>query len=303
MKNLTLQLENPPQGVYFPGMTVYGVVIVENDTEPMAYRAIEVVLNGGAHVHWTSIDHDDSTINHDGDESYIQSNSVLWDKDRDAAGGMYPVGTYHYQFSFQLVAPKLPPNHKGDIGHISYKVVATIQKEGVPLKSSPQASVPITVANAVAISHPSLLQPRSKEVQKTLSCLCCASGPIVITATVPRTGYCAGCDSIPLEVTIENGSSRTVRQLVAAIVKNVIYKTNEGETQSNSTGVTSMANDHVIEPHTTLVWKPNTFNVPYTETTLEICASKVTRGKLINGQLLAHSRAIEYYFICFNRLA
>ena len=84
----------------------------------------------------------------------------------------------------------------------------------------------ITVANEVPISHPSLQQSRSKEVRKTPCCLCCASSPIVITATVPHTGYCVGCDSIPIEVTVENEirSSCTVRQLVAAIVKNVIMK-------------------------------------------------------------------------------
>ena len=258
-------------------MTVSGVVIVENDTGPKAYKSIRVALNGGAHVYWSETrgsGEDRTTAHYYGNETFIQCYSVLWDKDRDAAGGTYPVGTYHYQFSFQLAAPKLPPSYNGVIGSyngcISYTVDATLYKEG--LLKSDQASAPITVANAVAISHPSLQQPRFKEIQKTPCCLCCASGPIVITAIVPRTGYCVGRDSIPLEVTIENGSSRTVRQLTAAICKRVMCRSDGGHTRFYDTTVASIASQQPIAPHTTLVWKPETFEVPYVETTLDNCA-------------------------------
>ena len=156
-------------------------------------------------------------------------------------------------------------------GRISYTVDATLYKEGL-FKSDQKVSAPITVANAVAISHPSLQQPRSKDIRKTLCCLCCASGPIVITATVPCTGYCVGHDSIPLEVTVENGSSRTVRQLTAAISKRVICRSDGGHTQFYNTTVASIASNQPIAPHTTLVWNPETFEVPYVETTLDNCA-------------------------------
>ena len=104
MKSFTIQLDNPPQGVYFPGMTVSGVVIVENDSEPKAYRKILVALTGEACVYFLI-----GKATYHGSESIIHCHLVLWDKDRDAAGGKYPVGTYHYQFSFPLVAPNLPP--------------------------------------------------------------------------------------------------------------------------------------------------------------------------------------------------
>ena len=288
MKNFTIQLNNPPQGVYFPGATVSGVVIAENDTEPKAYKLIQVALNGEANVHWSESHgsgNNRRTVHYHGNESFIHCHSVLWDKDRDAAGGKYPIGTYHYQFSFQLVAPKLPPSHNGHTGRITYVVVATVQKEGL-LNRNTVVSAPITMANAVAISHPSLQQPRSMEVHKTLCCLCCASGPIVITAIVPRTGYCIGRDSIPLEVTIENGSSRNVRQLVAAIVKNVIYRSNGGRMRPVSATIASAASQEPIAPHTTLVWKPEVFEVPYTETTSESCnVIKITYCLKVSGTI------------------
>lgn len=273
MKNFTIRLNNPPQGVYFPGTTVSGVVVAENDEEPKAYRMIQVVLNGEARVRWSESSgsgNNRRTTNYYGNETFIQCHSVLWDKDRDAGGGMYPVGTYHYQFSFQLVAPKLPPTHEGHTGRITYSIDATVHKEGA-LKLNQKVSAPITVINAVAISHPSLQQPRSMEEQKTVCCLCCASGPIVVTATVQRTGYCVGRDSIPFEVTIENGSNRNVRQLVAAIMKNVIYRSNSGRTRPSYITAASVASREPIAPHTTLVWKPDAFEVPYIETTSQSC--------------------------------
>ena len=50
MKNFAIQLDNPQQGVYFPGMTISGVVIAENVSELKAYRMIRVALTGEACV-------------------------------------------------------------------------------------------------------------------------------------------------------------------------------------------------------------------------------------------------------------
>ena len=49
MKNFAIQLDNPQQGVYFPGMTISGVV-AENVSELKAYRMIRVALTGEARV-------------------------------------------------------------------------------------------------------------------------------------------------------------------------------------------------------------------------------------------------------------
>ena len=274
-------------------MTVSGVVIVENDTGPKAYKSIQVALNGGAHVHWseahTSGTGTSQVTRHysvNGNETFIQRYSVLWDKNRDAAGGMYPVGTYHYQFSFQLAAPKLPPTHYGHVGQISYIVDATVHQEGAS-KYINKVSAPITVANAVAISHPSLQQPCSKTIQRILHHhLCFNAGPIAITATVPRTGYCIGHDSIPLEVTVENGSSRTV-QLAAEIEKHVTYSSNSGRTRYNYETVARIASSEPTAPHTTFTWKPEAFGVPYAETTSESCAIvKVSYSLRVTGDII-----------------
>ena len=54
MKNFKLQLNNPPQGVYFPGMMVTGTVTAETDV-PKDYKQIQVQLVGRADVHWSEM--------------------------------------------------------------------------------------------------------------------------------------------------------------------------------------------------------------------------------------------------------
>ena len=71
---------------------------------------------------------------------------------------------------------------------------------------------------------PGVLEPKLLQVQKTLCCLCCASGPISITARISRSGFCIGVgDSIPLEMDVENGSNRQIRQLQAILIRQVTY--------------------------------------------------------------------------------
>lgn len=116
MKTFTIQLDDPPKGLYYPGTTISGVVIAENDEEPKAYRAIEVVLNGEAYAKWSETrgtGESRQSFLYKWNEKLIYNRVTLWDKDRDADGGMYPVGSNSYKFSFELEAPKLPPTYIG----------------------------------------------------------------------------------------------------------------------------------------------------------------------------------------------
>ena len=89
-------------------------------------------------------------------------------------------------------------------------------------------------------------------MEKTLCCLCCASGPISLTARVPRTGFCVDRDVIPFEVDIENGSNRQIRQLVAQLQKQVVYIA-DGHRQHSVTTVADVASDP-IEPRNSRPW-------------------------------------------------
>ena len=269
MKDFKLQLNYPPQGVYFTGMTVTGTVLAVSD-EPKNYKAIEVKIIGFAHVHWSESHGSGENVRietYTSHEDYLDTSVCVWDKDTSAGGGQFPAGSYLFPFSLQLVGNNLPASYEGTVGQIKYTIEARVIKS--MLKRDILCETTIKVANVVEINHPNLLQPKSMEVEKTLCCLCCASGPIVITTRIPRTGYCVIQDSIPMEVSVENGSSREVRQIVASIHKLVDY-TAQGHHRHDSLDVATIASEPV-PAHNTTIWKPPPLAVPDTPATSINC--------------------------------
>ena len=270
MKDFKLQLNNPPQGVYFPGMMVTGTVTAETDV-PKDYKQIKVQLVGRADVHWSESHgsgNNRRTVHYTSDEQYLNCFAVLWDKD-NAGGSAFPVGIYHFNFSLQLAAPKLPASYEGTVGRIRYTVEARVVKQGL-LKLDTTAKAIIPVANLVTINSPRLMSPVSMEVQKTLCCWCCASGPIVMNVRIPRTGFCIKYDSIPIEVSVENGSSREIRQVTASIHKQVLY-TARGRHRHDLNDINTIGSEP-ITPHNSIVWRPNPLTIPETSPTLTSCA-------------------------------
>ena len=269
MKDFQLQLNYPPQGVYFTGMAVTGTVLAVSD-EPKNYKAIQVKILGFAHVHWSESrgSGENARIEtYTSHEDYLDTSVCVWDKDTSAGGGRFPAGSYLFPFSLQLVGNNLPASYEGTVGQIKYTIEARVLK-GM-LKHDIVCETTIKVVNAVEINRPDLLQPKSMEVEKTLCCLCCASGPIVITAHIPRTGYCIQQDSIPMEVAVENGSSREVRQIIASIHKVVEY-TAQGHYRYDNLDIATIASEPV-PAHNTTVWQPPPLVVPVTPATSINC--------------------------------
>ena len=191
----------------------------------------------------------------------------VWDKET-CGGSSFPVGSHSIPFSLQLVGNNLPPSYEGTVGRIRYTLTSKIFKSG-SLKRNKTCEAVLTIGSVVDINTPSLLQPQSMEVQKTICCLCCTSGPIVITARIPRSGYCAVTDAIPLEVIIENDSNRNIRNVAASICKVVQY-TARGHHRYDSVKLASIVSDR-ITAHGSLTWCPTPLSVPGTVPTILSC--------------------------------
>lgn len=208
MKYFSLQLDSPSKGIYFPGMAITGTVIATSD-KPKDYRAIKVRLLGEANVHWTvNRGSGESDLVYDSHESYIDQTINVWEVQ---TFGMFTAGEHSFPFSFQLPrGDSIPASYSSSVGNITYKVISEVVKGTTSgtfgKRDETRCVVPITVSNVVDINKPNLLQPYSKEVSTSVCCWCCTSGPILITADLPRTGYCSQQDDIPLEIEIENGS-------------------------------------------------------------------------------------------------
>ena len=267
-KEFRLELTNPPQGVYFPGMAITGTVVCATD-EPKSYKQILVTLRGGAHVHWTETETTGTdeerrtrTRTYSSSEEYVSCSAVLWDKRVNGQGGSFPVGSYRFNFSLQLIGPScgtnMPASYTGSVGSISYSLEARIAK-GM-LKFDEKAVATLNVGNVVNINGPQLLSPLAMEVRKTLCCLCCASGPIVITARIPRTGFCIGHDSIPVEIAVENGSNRQIPFFQIALTKKVIY-TAQGRHRYDDNTLTTVIT-RAVAPNETTVLQPDPIAIP-----------------------------------------
>jgi hypothetical protein len=269
MKEFTLKLNNPPSGVYFPGMVVSGTVSVTND-EPKDYDALRVSLVGGANCHWSEshgTGDDRRTEYYSSSETYINTFVVIWDK-QASGGGLFPPGSYTYPFSLQIVGDNLPPSFNGSVGRIVYQIEARVVKSGL-LKFDHKVHSEITLANLVHTNVPHLLQPARGEVQKTICCWCCASGPIVISLSIPRSTYCIHTDAIPFEVHVENGSRRAVN-ITASINQVVLYVAQRRHRRCSH--VLASVSSGAIATHNTTSWSPGPLPVPQTETTIDNCS-------------------------------
>ena len=154
-------------------------------------------------------------------------------------------------------------------GQIRYTVEARVVKQGL-LKRDTTATAIIPLHNTVTINSPQLMPPVSMEVQKTLCCWCCATGPIVMNVRIPCNGFCIKNDSIPIEVSVENGSRREIRQIIASIHKHVTYIA-EGKNRQDLKNIITIGSEP-ITPHNSIVWRPNPLTIPETSPTLTSCA-------------------------------
>jgi len=215
VKAFEVVLKLPPAQVYFPGSKVDGDVVVEVSS-CKKYHFIEVGLYGFACTRWTEGSGEHATT-YTSYHTLVDSNSVVWMREWDVNRHL-PTGTHRFPFQFTL-PHQLPPSFSGKYGQIEYHVQARIDA-GI-LKPSHTLTTPLHVVEVVNQGSASLQCPAVKRKEKTVWCLHGNPKPIILTAELPNLGYCLG-DTIPLSVTVENGSGRQVK-VSASLAQHVQY--------------------------------------------------------------------------------
>ena len=290
----------PGNGYLAANSDVTGHVLLVTDEAKSGYKAIEVTLKGYATVCWSETEgsgDNERTVTYYSHEDYIANTAVLWSKD-SAPGGQIAPGSYQFQFSlrFQADGGPLPPSFHSTVGKIVYEVEAVIIKTAA-LKFNTKFAVELPYSPAIA-ADPGVLEPKILQVQKTLCCLCCASGPISITARIPRSGYCIGVgDTIPLEVDIENGSSRQIRQLQAILIRMVTYIA-QGHHRSQPKNLLLVSSGTPIQPGNSSTWRPPPLSIPDTEPSITTCKI-INLGYILKVQAII-SGVIIYPNVNFN---
>ena len=261
--NLRIGLvQSAPNQAYYPGSTITGSLLLDVD-ESKSYNQILIQFAGSSYVHWTESRTTGSrgnrrrvTRSYTSTQSYVDLTAPLWDSQQSPDGKLAP-GQYNWPFSFNI-PPNAPSSFEGSVGYIRYSLVGKIVTGLLKFNHSVELRVP--VQQLVKISDPRLLQPVRQEVQKTVCCLCCASGPIVLTVALPKTGFCIG-ESLQLHASLENGSNRHV-SMSASIIKNIVFHAQARRKFGGKTFIEITSDE--IEPHASHDWDP-TIEIPTTD--------------------------------------
>ena len=264
-----------------PNSDVIGHVLLVIDGAKSGYKAIEVSLKGYATVHWSETQgtgDDRRTVFYSSCEDYVANTAVLWSRE-SSPDGQLAAGSYRFQFSlrFQAIGRvihglTIPPTFNGTVGRIVYEVQAVIVRTSA-LKINRRVSVEFPYSTVVDPNlSPGVMLPQVFQVQKTLCCLCCVSGPISLTARIPRSGFCVGVgDAIPFEVDVDNGSNRQIRYLQATLTRRVIY-TAQGHRNISEKDIRGVNRDTPIQPGNSSSWKPFPLSVPNIEPSITTCS-------------------------------
>ena len=211
MTNLNLLVSDSPYRLFYPGMEITGILCFETHmTRRM--KAITVRLFGQG-----SIEFRRGRVNYHYTERCVDKTLVLWKKIGSSNGGEFGPGNYQFPFSIQLPHYILP-SFIGRYGEIKYSLKGTLVMDRF-FESNESVQLNINVGNIVRINRPELCSPRVAERTKTICCFCCASAPIVMNVRIPRIGYRVGNDTIPIKVSVENGSNRRIIQMYARLTR------------------------------------------------------------------------------------
>ena len=211
--------------VYFAGSNVEGSVLLEI-TEPKKTQGISIVFSGKAYVHWTE-QHSTGTGDNRRTETVHYSDTEilvndvfiqLWGNGKDSQE--LAAGRYEFPFKFQLPSNLvLPTSFESHTGYIRYSLLARMSRSW---KFDHTTTRAITVNEIIDINAAQLTMPLSSSNEKTLCCLCCASGPLSLSAQTDRGGYCPG-ESIAISTEGENHSNRRVNSVRATLKQVVVY--------------------------------------------------------------------------------
>lgn len=157
------------------------------------------IVYGFSYCHWTESESvtvgtgDDQrsetrTVTYDAKDVYINTKTYLFGASGASATEMAS-GIHRYDFACQL-PDLLPASFEASLGHIRYKVEAVLD---IPWKLDKKFIVQFTVVRHDNLNDfPDLKLACHSEEIKTFCCCCCKSQPLVMTVTLPYTGYAPG---------------------------------------------------------------------------------------------------------------
>ena len=257
--------------VYFAGSNVEGSVVLEI-SEPKKAQGISIVFSGKAYVHWTESRSSGSGQNQRTETVHYSDTQILfndvfiqlWGNGKDSQE--LAAGKYEFPFIVQLPSDlALPTSFESHTGYIRYSLLARISRSW---KFDHTTTRAITVNEIVDINTAQLTTPLSSSNEKTLCCLCCASGPLALSVSIDRGGYCPG-ESIAISTAAENHSNRRITAVQATLKQTVVYYARGSHRQQSK--IIQRIEGPGIEPGATSNWSNELLPIPATVPSINSC--------------------------------
>ncbi|XP_072045131.1 arrestin domain-containing protein 3-like [Amphiura filiformis] len=214
--------------IFRPGDWIQGFVRIVLKAPKKDIRGVSLAFKGKAKTKWSEREGSGDnrrTVNYYLKEKYFQEKLIIAGKDkrhnvREIV--QLDAGEHRFPFRFYIPAAPLPYAFEGLHGYIRYYVKAKIER---PWKFDHITYRLFSVVGAgldLNRMSPELVMPRTAEAEKTLCCLCCASGPIKVTAHLEKSGYVPG-EHIYVSATVDNRSSREILSFKAKLYQSVSF--------------------------------------------------------------------------------
>uniref|UniRef100_A0A672MAL2 Arrestin domain containing 4 n=1 Tax=Sinocyclocheilus grahami TaxID=75366 RepID=A0A672MAL2_SINGR len=247
VKSLDVILDNKQRVGYCSGEVVSGHVSLKL-SEATTVKIIKVLLKGYAQVSWM---HKRSLCS---EEKKCLSLSKTLVPTAGPQNIILDSGTYEIPFDLQLPQSPLVSSFSGKHGRVYFMVQAVLKR---PFHKSQCVCRELCIISHIDVNL--LLQSQvSQTCKKMVGCWIFTSGPISLTVSLDRQGYCNG-ESIPIYALIENRSSRLV--VPKAVVYQIQTYTAKGKTKRIKQVVAS-ARGNIVPSDTSSRWNGKALKIP-----------------------------------------
>nr|XP_054762813.1 arrestin domain-containing protein 3-like [Lytechinus pictus] len=206
------------ESVYKPGEILTGQVRIACDKRE-EIRCIRLSFAGRSFSDWTESEgagENRNTVRYTSDHYFFNEEMIVRGagKDGPAADRITLNGEHVIPFQFQIPNASLPPPFEGFHGYVRYFVKVTLDR---PWKFDQHTEKFFSILTTKDLNYePDVLVPLSNQVEKTVCCLCCASGPIVLKGIIDKRGYVPG-EYIFVSVALRNNSSRKINRITVTL--------------------------------------------------------------------------------------
>ena len=253
--------------VLYPGSDITGKAVVVA-TEPVKYRSVYVLLRGKCHATWKS-----------GKTRYLSSYDCARIRVNLLAGPLagqtppppgttqftLPPNTYEFPFTVAVPSGHLPSTYVAPYqffeekeAYIKYWLEGRVDR---PWRFDITTQHVITIHDLVDLNIGRFLRPVRVSREKTICCLCCASGPVNIEAMIDRSGYTCG-ENILVTLNVENNSRRVLPGTSARLMSRITYIC-RGENNVNEKCVAKISGaQRDIQPGQSVRWNKQPLVIP-----------------------------------------